>query len=90
VEQVKKLALKQNGQLLCQVCKFNFAEWYGEIGEGFIECHHTRPLSALTKGRKTKPSEVALVCSNCHRMIQRKRPWLTMEKFATVLKKARE
>ena len=89
VERVKALALERQGKLICDVCRFDFAEWYGEIGEGFIECHHTRPLSALTKERKSRVSEVALVCSNCHRMIHRKRPWLTMEKIASLLKKPR-
>jgi 5-methylcytosine-specific restriction protein A len=89
VERVKRLALERKRRLICDLCRFDFAEWYGEIREGFIECHHTRPLSALTRERKTRVSEVALVCSNCHRMIHRKRPWLTMEKLSTLLKTPR-
>jgi 5-methylcytosine-specific restriction protein A len=27
-----------------------------------------------------------LVCSNCHRMIHRRRPWLTIEQLRSILK----
>jgi hypothetical protein len=29
-----------NGRLYCEVCGFDFASLYGELGDGFIEAHH--------------------------------------------------
>ena len=68
----KKTALREFGKLICEVCDFVFSEKYGDIGEGFIEAHHKTPLSELPPGIvKTKLSDLALVCSNCHRMLHR-------------------
>jgi 5-methylcytosine-specific restriction protein A len=78
VESKKRLVLKQGGSLTCEVCAFDFKTEYGELGDGFIECHHTKPLETLQPGSKTHVRDLALVCSNCHRMIHRRRPWLTI------------
>ena len=84
VESKKRLVLKQGRSLSCEVCGFDFKAQYGERGDGFIECHHTKPLEALEPGGKTHVRDLALVCSNCHRMIHRRRPWLTLPELRTV------
>tara|TARA_R100000789_G_C3012247_1_gene151605 strand:+ start:283 stop:1140 length:858 start_codon:yes stop_codon:yes gene_type:complete len=57
-------------ELICECCQFNFEAKYGEIGSDFIECHHKIPIS---EGQRiTKEEDLALVCSNCHRMLHRK------------------
>ena len=71
----KQKALELFGVLRCEVCSFDFRTCYGEIGEGFIECHHIKPLSALAPNAKTKLADLALVCANCHRMLHRGRAW---------------
>lgn len=82
----KKAALQANGKLTCEVCGFNYAKAYGERGDGFIECHHTKPLSELPSlGTTTRPSDLALVCANCHRMIHKSRPWLSIEELRNLL-----
>lgn len=70
IKKIKELAIKTNPMLNCEVCGFSFFEKYGELGKGFIEAHHKRPLSE-TKETKTTRDDIALVCSNCHRMIHR-------------------
>jgi 5-methylcytosine-specific restriction protein A len=82
----KELALKKHGKLVCTVCGFDFHATYGPVGEGFIECHHAVPVSELIDGMKTKLSDVVLVCSNCHRMLHRRRPWLGNEALKSLLK----
>lgn len=73
----KKLAdaMKKNGnRLICEVpkCGFDFFERYGELGAGFAEVHHKKPLSeAPRKGQAIRLSDLAVVCANCHRMIHR-------------------
>lgn len=73
----KERHLKNDDKLRCQVCGFSFLDNYGEIGHGFIEAHHVFPISQLTEETATKIEDLALVCSNCHRMLHRRRPWLT-------------
>ena len=86
VQAKKKRALVTLGRLACEACGFDFHERYGDLGEGFIECHHAKPVHTLRPGDKTKAADLRLLCSNCHRMVHAKRPWLTMEQLAAVLR----
>lgn len=81
VAKKKAAAKQQNGKLACEACSFDFAARYGERGADFIECHHTVPVSTLKPGSRTKLSDLALVCSNCHRMIHRTSEWLTLDEL---------
>ena len=85
VRRAKAHALKTYGVLRCAVCNFDFGSAYGVLGDGFIEVHHTTPLSELASERKTKLDEVTLLCSNCHRMVHRKRPWLKVTELGTLV-----
>jgi 5-methylcytosine-specific restriction protein A len=53
VQAKKRRALAMLGKLACEACGFDFRERYGERGDGYIECHHTRPVHALKPGDKT-------------------------------------
>jgi 5-methylcytosine-specific restriction protein A len=81
VEKKKKLVLENNGKLDCEVCGFNFEKVYGNIGRDFAECHHTKPLSQLTESSSTKINDLAIICSNCHRMIHRTSPMQSILEF---------
>jgi 5-methylcytosine-specific restriction protein A len=85
VAQRKEQALSATGSLACEACGFDFAKVYGPHGEGFIECHHTLPVSKLTPGSRTKLQDLALVCANCHRMIHRRSPWLSVSALKELL-----
>lgn len=85
VSQKKKEYLKKFGKLDCEVCGFDFYETYGEIGLGFIEAHHKTPLSKLDINRVIRTSDLALICSNCHRMIHRKISELSVDELKTRL-----
>ncbi|EJR31147.1 HNH endonuclease [Bacillus mycoides] len=84
VKRKKQIALEKN-QLKCEICEFDFFKTYGELGKGFIECHHTVPISNYKENTKTKLNDLVLVCSNCHRMLHRKRPWLGKEELKTLI-----
>lgn len=62
---------EKHGKLDCEVCEFDFYKVYGNLGKGFIEAHHRVPLSELDSEKTTKLEDLALVCSNCHRMLHR-------------------
>jgi hypothetical protein len=71
--------LKLTGKLACEVCEFDFAATYGQHGHGFIEAHHKIPVADLNGKTKTKIADLAMVCSNCHRMLHRGKSLLTVE-----------
>jgi len=66
--------------IACEVCTFDFSRFYGTHGLDYIEVHHRTPL-AVTGKTRTRISDLALLCSNCHRMIHRSRQWLTVEEL---------
>ena len=85
VEAKRKKAMASNGRLACEVCEFDFSIPYGERGLGFIECHHTKPVATLGNEKKTHIDDLALVCANCHRMIHRRKPWLSIKELRTLI-----
>lgn len=72
VKRAKEQRLRNTDSLRCEVCSLDFNEMYGCRGAGFIEAHHTVPVADLDGETKTRISDIALVCSNCHRMLHRK------------------
>lgn len=74
------------GKIACEACIFDFEEYYGPIGKGFIECHHRSPLSGLKVVTQTNLSDLALVCSNCHRMLHRRIGTLSVEELKAMIK----
>jgi 5-methylcytosine-specific restriction endonuclease McrA len=68
VESKKRAVRGVKGSLSCEVCDFDFALYKG-IGEGFCEVHHKQPLSRANGSVRTRLQDLAIVCSNCHRMI---------------------
>lgn len=71
-------ALEEHGRLACEVCDLDFSERYGDLGAGFIECHHKEALGDGEE-RVTVLDDLALLCANCHRMVHRSRPMLSIE-----------
>jgi predicted HNH restriction endonuclease len=80
----KAQRLANTGKLECEVCGIDFVTRYGEIGLGFIEAHHKTPVSQLAGTKKTKMEDLALVCSNCHRMLHRGDPLLSVEQLKQI------
>lgn len=65
--------IASTGRLACEVCGFEFERTYGSHGDGYIECHHVVPL-AFAGPSRTRLADLAVVCSNCHRMLHRGDP----------------
>ena len=69
---------KSNDKICCQICSFDFEKVYGDLGKGFIEIHHIKPIYQFDSTDNEKFMSQAIknlipVCSNCHRMIHRKK-----------------
>lgn len=84
-ELAKQHAKDRLGKVVCEVCDFDFGEYYGDLGVDFIEAHHTIPVSELKAGHTTRVEEIALVCCNCHQMLHRRRPWLKISDLKNIL-----
>lgn len=90
VRQAKDAFKKKHGRFYCEACKFDFEEFYGQMGRDFIEAHHDKkPLHAMAEGTLSKISDLAMLCSNCHRIIHRQRPWMLVDEFRRKLHRAR-
>ncbi|MEV6704313.1 HNH endonuclease [Micromonospora wenchangensis] len=70
--------------IACEVCGFDFQLVYGDRGRDYIECHHRTPLH-VSGETHTRLSDLALICSNCHRMAHRGSPWLTIEQLKALV-----
>ena len=85
VDRKKSQVRKRDGRLKCEACGFDFGETYGDRGRGFIECHHVKPLHTLAEAQTTRLDDLVLLCSNCHRMVHARRPWLTVDDLRSTL-----
>lgn len=70
----------------CVVCGFDFAQKYGELGKGFIHVHHLRPLGEIGEEYRLIPEEdLRPVCPNCHAMLHRVRPAMSIEDLRKIV-----
>lgn len=66
-------AIKLHGYK-CQVCGFDFAQVYGDLGKNYIEVHHVNPLAEQDGAHVVNPhTDLVCLCANCHRMVHRNR-----------------
>jgi 5-methylcytosine-specific restriction protein A len=89
VARKKEQVSAATGRLACEVCGFDFGTFYGPLDAGFAECHHTLPLAELPGQRGTRLSDLAIVCANCHRMLHRTRPVMSVEGLRSLVSDVR-
>jgi len=85
VAAAKKKLKERDPEMKCEVCDFSFQKRYGALGTDFIEAHHVSPISELQEETSTKVEDLAMVCSNCHRMLHIRRPWLGLAELKNIL-----
>ncbi|MVP00553.1 HNH endonuclease [Paenibacillus lutrae] len=85
MKKCKDLYAKKDPLLSCEACGFSFQKAYGDIGKSFIEGHHTKPISGLTRETKISIDDIKMVCSNCHSMIHSKYPCYTIEEIKKLI-----
>ncbi|MBT9548650.1 MAG: HNH endonuclease [Candidatus Sericytochromatia bacterium] len=72
----------------CSVCEKTLEEQYGEIAKGCIHVHHLVPLSRIGKQYAVDPiSDLRPICPNCHYMLHRKDPPLSIEELQNIIRK---
>jgi len=88
IKEAKKLALQKKGELRCEVCSFSFEEIYDGRCKNYIEGHHRKSVSEMREGDKTAVVDIAMLCSNCHRAIHAKWPYISVEELKTLMVEA--
>ena len=72
----------------CKVCDFDFYDTYGEIGKNYIHIHHIKPLHTIGETYEVNPiKDLIPICPNCHSMVHKKNPPLTIEELKSIIKK---
>lgn len=67
---------------ICAICGMDFEKVYGDIGHEFIEVHHIIPVSQRGGAYKLDPiKDLRPLCSNCHSMIHRTNPVMTIDEL---------
>ena len=76
----------------CRVCGFDFEKTYGGIGREFIEVHHRTEVSSYGgKNHNIDPiKDLIPVCSNCHSMLHRTRPAMSIADLSSLVKKRKD
>jgi 5-methylcytosine-specific restriction enzyme A len=70
----------------CSICQFNFLEQYGEIGKGYIQVHHLKPLSELNDRYLVNPiQDLRPVCPNCHAMLHHSEKAMKIEELRELI-----
>lgn len=70
----------------CCACGFDFQAKYGDLGKGFIHVHHIVPLSQIGEDYVVDPvKDLVPVCPNCHAIIHRRNPPLSIEDIRELL-----
>ena len=70
----------------CSVCEFDFEKRFGELGKNFIHVHHLTQVATVGKTYQVDPIlDLRPVCPNCHAMLHRQNPPLTIEELKILL-----
>jgi len=85
VEAKRRAFRAAHGRLFCEACLLSETALPPGIGEGCFEVHHLVALSARQSSVLTRIDDLALLCANCHRMIHRSNPMLTVAQLQATL-----
>ena len=73
----------------CKGCGDRLKLRYGDIAERLIEVHHINPLSTMNAPKPVDPlTELVPLCPNCHAVVHRKVPPLTLHELQALVNAA--
>jgi hypothetical protein len=76
---------KQAASHDCEVCGFSFVRVYGSVASDYCEVHHLLPLSEVEHATRTRMEDLAILCSNCHRVVHLHNPPYTLSQVRACL-----
>jgi predicted HNH restriction endonuclease len=77
----------QAASLDCEICGFSFTRTYGSAASDYCEVHHLLPLSEVEHAIRTRMEDLAILCSNCHRVVHLHNPPYTLLQVRSMLAK---
>lgn len=70
----------------CYACKVILADIYGERAKNFIHVHHIVPLRKISTRYKLNPiKDLRPLCPNCHSVIHRYKPEITIDELIQII-----
>lgn len=70
----------------CFICGFDFNEFYGPVGKGYIHVHHLIPLSEINEKYDVDPiKDLRPICANCHAIIHKSQPPYLIKKVKQMI-----
>lgn len=58
----------------CFACGFNFGDFYGDYGDGYIHIHHVIPVAEFETSKMIDPeTDLVPLCANCHSIVHRRK-----------------
>lgn len=79
-----KFRANHDGQLYCEVCGFDFDQFYGI---DYIEAHHTEAIASLDGETENTIEAVVMLCANCHRAAHTRTPPYSFEELREMMNK---
>lgn len=85
-KKVNREACIQLKGLQCAACGFDFSVFYGPLGVGYVEVHHTTPIANLGPAYRLNVStDLEPLCANCHAMVHREDPPVPVRRLAELI-----
>lgn len=79
-------AKKANSDGNCEVCGFNYRNFYKGFKKDHLVAHHLIPLSKRNSSGVTTMDDIALVCPNCHTELHTEDPPISVNELKKKLK----
>ena len=76
----RQRAIKRHGTR-CRGCGLEMAEKYGEVAKGYIQIHHTEPVSQVDPNQPPNIDTLIPLCPNCHAVVHLCDPPLTEQEL---------
>lgn len=74
----------------CRICEMAMSEIYGDLGNTYVHVHHKFPLSDIRQEHQVDPiRDLVPVCPNCHAMLHRSHPPLSVEELTEIVRNRR-
>jgi 5-methylcytosine-specific restriction protein A len=83
----KEMILLEANELKCEVCGFNFTEYYGEIGNDLMEIHYCKEINNLPELAASDMNDFIMVCGNCHKVLDKNYGILDANDIRNIIKK---
>ena len=84
-----RAAAKRKWGVRCYCCGFDFETFYGPRASECAIVHHLKPFTTNNnKQRKTTVKDVRVVCANCHYVIHRTNPPMSVNKMRQLISRS--